>query len=151
MYALSSDCEEMISIRRSHQLRAPLKPLNTIMLWCSRGFRGAPQLGPHHCRETPVPRTAARLIGEGFPACCRNCYPRRKNVQFKGLELSGKVRRAGTSRHHGSRSERASLNPPEHYGNMVPWALIQGPQLAPLKCQITFFWSKIFSLARPPG
>ena len=29
------------------QLRTPLKPLNTIVPWCTGGFKGGPQLGPH--------------------------------------------------------------------------------------------------------
>ena len=41
------------------QLRAPLKPLNMIVLRWSIGFQGSPL----DCLETPASRIAKRLIG----------------------------------------------------------------------------------------
>ena len=41
------------------QLRVPLKPLNTIVLWCSEGFQGVFSNEHTWCRETLVSRTAS--------------------------------------------------------------------------------------------
>ena len=43
------------------QLRAPLKTLNTTVLWCTGGFQGALNWAPWH-RETPDSRTADRCF-----------------------------------------------------------------------------------------
>ena len=48
------------------QLRIPLKPLNVIILWWSKGFQGGPPTGPLWSRETSVSRTAMRLIAVVF-------------------------------------------------------------------------------------
>ena len=45
------------------QFRAPLKALDTIMLWCLKGFRGHLNFS----RKTPVSRATVRLIVEFFP------------------------------------------------------------------------------------
>ena len=48
------------------QLRSPLKPLNTIVLWCTGGF-SEPWIGPPWCREKLAFRSAARLVAVLFP------------------------------------------------------------------------------------
>ena len=53
--------ETDVSLHNGIQFRAPLKSLNTIVLWCARSFRGGPL-----CRGTPVPRTARRPIDVVF-------------------------------------------------------------------------------------
>ena len=50
-------------------LRAPLKPLKTIVLCCMGGFRVVLNWTPC-CRETPVSRTATSLIAVFLPVWC---------------------------------------------------------------------------------
>ena len=63
---------------------APLKPLNTIFLWCSRGFRRALQLVTHDV-ETPVPLLWSLYFlhsVERFDATANDVTPR---VSCKGV------------------------------------------------------------------
>ena len=48
------------------QLRVPLEPLNTIVLWWSEGLQGS-WIGPPCCRQTLVSRKAIRLIAVVCP------------------------------------------------------------------------------------
>ena len=58
------------------QLGALIEPLDTLMLWCSRGFRGI-LIGPPWCRDTPVSRTAVEVRSlQFFPVS--SIYPSRK-------------------------------------------------------------------------
>ena len=47
--------------------QGPLKPLDSLGLWCLRGFRMAFHCLPPRCREVQVSRTAVRLIFVVFP------------------------------------------------------------------------------------
>ena len=47
-------------------LRLPLKPLNTIVLWCTGAVRGPSNMLHSWCRGTPVSRTAISLIDVVF-------------------------------------------------------------------------------------
>ena len=89
----------------SAQVRHPLNPVNTIMLWCTGGFRWS-LIGSPWCRETPVFRTAISL-SESF-------------YSFFFLSLSDSVftlSEAGPSRCHGSSIEDPLKTPQEHRSN----------------------------------
>ena len=51
----------------------PPKPLNTIVMWCTGGFR-EPSIRPPWCQETPVSRTAMRLFGVVFSSHKKPIY-----------------------------------------------------------------------------
>ena len=54
------------SRHNGNPIKGPLKNLNTIVLSWSKGFQRGPKLGPRWCRDTPVSRTAIRLIVVNF-------------------------------------------------------------------------------------
>ena len=51
------------------QSRVSLKPLNTIVLWCTGGFRRVSSIVPPWCRETLVSWKALVVITVVFPVC----------------------------------------------------------------------------------
>ena len=55
-----------VSRHNGDQLRAPLRPIKTIVLWWSEGLQGGPQLGPHYVerRQFLGQLSAIRLIAD---------------------------------------------------------------------------------------
>ena len=43
----SAERETCVSRHNGGPIKGPLKPLNTIVLWCSKGFQDGPQFNPH--------------------------------------------------------------------------------------------------------
>ena len=71
-------------VKHYDQLRGPLKPLLTIVLWLSEGFHGCPQLSPHNLERRSLSDSYA------FDLCCFASLDFRTNriAIFTVLEFS---------------------------------------------------------------
>ena len=69
------------------QLRAPLKPLNTIDCCDVRGASGGPWISPPWCQQMPVSQTAIRLTGDIWQSDVDASWDKLHNQQSRQSEV----------------------------------------------------------------